>query len=353
MTVEITNFESLSALPNMNKFVKISFIIISVGVIATLFYESTAEDNSGGKIFFGDSEHQAPLGVYRGSGQVARIEEFERWLGREIGYILDFVGRTPRSVKAPWKGIDDPSDRCRPWANDQYRLVLSVAILPNDRFTLKRGANGAYDHHWKKFATALVNSGCENAILRLGWEFNGLFYPWSATGQEELYAGYWRRIVKAIRTIPNQKFSYDWSVLAGNNGADVETAYPGDDVVDFIGLDAYDTSTFTSEKDRRKDQRERIYGLDWHAAFAKKHQKPMTFPEWGLTVRRDDSLGGQDSPSYIESMLSWISSNNVAYAIYFDFDAEDASHRISSDRFPNSSNFFKKHAGDLAKQINK
>lgn len=321
----------------------------ALGVAAPMLLDGTDAARSGHR---SDSQepnrNPAPLGVYRGAGRLDRVQEFETWLGHEVRYVLDFVGRAPRGDKQPWQGIEDPSHRCAPWAGGRHELVLSVAMVPNDRFTLARGAAGDYDTHWRKFAKSMIESGCADAILRLGWEFNGRFFPWAAGGREQDFVRYWRRIVSILRSVPGQEFRYDWSVLAGGEGADVEAAYPGDDVVDFIGLDAYDTSRFTDEAERRSDQETRAYGLAWHADFADERGKPMSFPEWGLTVRRVDELGGGDSPSYIEAMLAWIADHNIAYALYFDFDAQDASHRISSARFPRSSKVFRESAGDLA-----
>ncbi len=294
------------------------------------------------------NSNPAPLGVYRGAGRLDRVQEFERLLGAQVRYVLDFVGRAPRNDKRPWQGIEDPSARCAPWAATRYQLVLSVAMVPNERFTLDRGAAGDYDNHWRSFARSMIKAGCADAIVRLGWEFNGRFFPWAAAGREQQFVQYWRRIVSILRSVPGQEFRYDWCVLAGKEGTDVEAAYPGDDVVDFIGLDAYDTSTFSAEDDRRADQESRAYGLAWHADFAAARGKPMSFPEWGLTVRRDDHLGGGDSPSYVEFMLTWIADHNIAYAVYFDFDAQDAAHRISSGRFPRSSKVFLENAGALA-----
>ena len=63
----------------------------------------------------------------------------------------------------------------------------------------KNGANGQYDTYFKQIAQGLKDNGLPNAIIRLGWEFNGSFYPWAAGGKEAEFAAYWRRIVDTMR----------------------------------------------------------------------------------------------------------------------------------------------------------
>jgi len=279
------------------------------------------------------------LGVFRGSGRADLVTEYESWLGRPVAYTLDFVGREATSSTAPWGKIDDPSWWCNKWVARSSQLTLSTAMVPNTNFTLAAGARGDYDAHWTSFGRSLVANGCADTILRLGWEFNGKFYPWAAGGKEADFVAYWRRIVTTLRAVPNQQFKFDWTPLAGNTNANVVAAYPGDAYVDIVGLDAYDTSTVSTSDPagRWNDQVNRSYGLAWQRDFAAAHGKPMSLPEWGLTVRPNDNLGGGDNPYYITKMWDWIANHNYVYANYFEYDATDASHRLMTTQFPNAS----------------
>ena len=285
----------------------------------------------------------AGFGVYRGS-RPDEVDNYEEWIGREVPYVLEFWGRDD-----DWDKIDDPSWVIDLWSLTGRTVVYSIAMLPNDGTTLAAGAEGAYDEHWRRFAEVYVARGEGDAILRLGWEFNGAFYPWAAGGKEDLFVDYWQRIVDILRATPGAQFRFDWSPLGGNTNADVERAYPGDDYVDFIGLDAYDNSPVnTSPEDRWLDIRDRAYGLAWHSDFATRHGKRMTFPEWGLTVRAQDNLGGGDNPYYIEQMHDWIHSHDVAYAMYFEYDARDAGHRLMTTDLPEGSQTFLRLFGERA-----
>lgn len=275
------------------------------------------------------------LGVYRsGKDAAAQMYQYEEWLGRRVAYAVDFIGRGET-----W-AIDNPGWLAKRWAPTPWTPVITAAMLPNANYTLSDGALGAFNNHWQKFGTQVVKTGCADAILRIGHEFNGKFYPWKAGGQEKQFAAYWREIVKTLRKVPGQKFLFDWCPLAGVTNADVEACYPGDDYVDIIGLDAYDTALpkyLGKSTERWKHQLNRPYGLNWHADFANKHNKPMSYPEWGLTFRPNDKIGGGDNPHYITKMWDWFNSHNVAYAAYFEDDTPVNRHRLMTGEFPKAS----------------
>lgn len=275
------------------------------------------------------------FGVFRGSGQTGEIPKFATWADRPVTHVLDFTGGTSSTDPAPWAKIENPAWWLNRHAGKPWQLVLSVAMLPNRNFTLADGARGRYYQHWRKFF-AVVAVLYPNLIVRLGWEFNGRFYPWAAGGRELQFAAYWRRIVLIAREVaPGVRF--DWCPLRGNLNADVEACWPGDDAVDVMGLDAYDTAP-PNTGDRWRFQRDGRYGLAWHRQFARAHGKPVSFPEWGITVRPNDRLGGGDNPAYISNMLAWIADSK--YACYFEVDAKDARHRLMLGQFPKAAAAF-------------
>jgi len=267
------------------------------------------------------------------------VPAYESWLGAPVGYAVDFLPTTATTAENQWAPIDNPSWWCGKWADTNWKLSLSTPMLPNRNFTLEAGARGDYDSHWASFARSMVNAGCEDAIIRIGWEFNGTFMPWAAGGKESSYVAYWRRIVNTLRSVSGQQFKFDWAPLAGDTNANIEAAYPGDAYVDIIGLDFYDLSELIGSTGERRwnEQLTRPFGLNWHRDFAARHGKTMSFPEWGLMVRPKDSLGGGDNPYYIQKMWNWIHSNPVTYAAYFEVDASDGTHRLMTTQFPNAS----------------
>ena len=116
-----------------------------------------------------------------------------------------------------------------------------------------------------------------------------------------------------------------------------DQAYPGDDVVDYIGLDVYDFKFEGSAQERWNTfYMNAAFGLAWHKQFAERHNKPMSFPEWGV---------GQfgDNPYFIQQMHDWFVANekNIAYAAYFDVDG-DWPTQIDNNQFPKSQELFQR-----------
>jgi Glycosyl hydrolase family 26 len=272
------------------------------------------------------------LGVYRGSANPGGVGEFAAWSGSDVRWALDFL------ASGTWSDIESPTWWTDGWAGSPYRTVYSIPLLPGTGGTLAQGASGAHNEHFAKLGRTLVAGGEADAILRLGWEFNGGWFRWSANGDPASFAAYWRQIVDTMRAVPGQRFQFDWSPVLGQGAVAPDRAYPGDAYVDYIGLDVYDQDWFPGWSDpaqRWQNLLTQPFGLRWHRDFAAAHGKPMTFPEWGLMTRADGH-GGGDNPYFIERMHDWIASNNVAYALYFEFDAPDGAHRLMNGQFPRS-----------------
>jgi len=281
------------------------------------------------------------LGVYAGAGDPAAIARFEGRVGHPVSIVHDYLARDS------WTSISSPDWSIGAWGPSAYRdrMLYSVPMLPDSGATLAAGAAGQYDAYFRTLAQKLVAGGQARAILRLGPEFNGNWFRWTiaAPGGPADFAAFWRRIVTAMRAVPGAAFRFDWSPSSGSswlNGQqlDAAAAYPGDAYVDFIGLDQYDASWIADRADPLKrwdGYMNQQFGLLWHKNFAAAHNKPMTFPEWGLS-KRADGYGGGDSPEFIEKMHAWIQSNNVAYNLYFDYADAVAESRLFIGAFPNA-----------------
>jgi beta-mannanase len=118
--------------------------------------------------------------------------------------------------------------------------------------TLALGATGAYNSHFITLAQNLIAAGESTAYLRLGWEFDGGSYAWSATTPpaEASFASYFQQIVTAMREVAGEKFRFVWNPDADaftTSDYNVPLAYPGDAYVDDIGLDAYDQTWVTPQ----------------------------------------------------------------------------------------------------------
>jgi hypothetical protein len=193
-----------------------------------------------------------------------------------------------------------------------------------------------------------VEHGLGETILRLGWEFNGDWYAWRAKGKAEAFASYWRHVVRAMRAVPGtEKLHFCWNPSLGDQNMPAETAWPGDEFVDSVGLDVYDVSwiadTYPWPKETTADaieaRRTKAWnewidgasrGLRYWVRFAKAHKKPISVPEWGV-CDGPDRHGGLDDVRFVERMRDFVSDpeNGVAFHCYFDASAGDGHHSLS------------------------
>ena len=273
------------------------------------------------------------LGTYGGAGctGVPEVSAFEAFLGRPMDVVLDFL------EMQTWKGmVDEAGWMSGCWKGaGHHRLVVSVPMLVGEGSpTLQAGARGEYDGHFRALADKLATAGYADAVLRIGWEFNGGWYPWTARNDAAAYAAYWRRIALAMRAAPGQRFRFDWTATTVEGPT--EPAYPGDDVVDIVGLDIYNQSwpNIPIPALRWQYLLRHPAGLMWHRDFAQAHGKPRSFPEWG-TGTRPDGHGGGDDPLFVRNMLDWMhQGGRVEYACYWNYRASDYDAKVTDGRLP-------------------
>lgn len=290
------------------------------------------------------------LGVFR-DNDPEETAAYADWLGHPVDVAVVFGARDT------WDHIADPRYLLEGWRDAPQRLSFGLPMLPeeDDSATIEKGATGEYDDVFREFAQALVDEGQQDAILRLGWEFNLDGSRWSSD-DPSAWIAYYRSIVAAMRSVDGQQFAFDWNVNNGNSPqGDPVDYYPGDDVVDYVGVDAYDVAGgpypipdgCTGDCPQQRHQAawdEYIYGgdrgLQFWSGFAADHGKPLSLPEWGLWDKTDGT-GGGENPWYIQKMAEFMadSSHDVAYQAYFEHD-DQGTHRLMTG-FPESSEVFR------------
>ena len=284
--------------------------------------------------------HATDLGAIAGPGcvigsnpaiETTLYPSYESWLGRPVDRIHMYMNSTPASWTA-FEGSFNTQIPCLAmFAAQGKKINLSVPMLVAGT-TLVQGAQGNFDAEFQKLGTALVQAGLAKTTLRIGWEFNGNWYYWAASKDPSNWVTYFRRIVADLRSVPGQQFTIDWCPNWGGPSIKADTVYPGDDVVDYIGMDVYD-STFgghqLTPQARWNALTTKAYGLNWLVKFAALHNKPITIPEWG-TTSGPNNMGGtmypDDDSYYFQQMAAFFATNNVAYQFLFDIDPSGTSY---------------------------
>jgi hypothetical protein len=300
------------------------------------------------------------FGAYLGPAAkgVAALPAWESFAGAKATYALDFAAADN------WDNITGPDWALSPWWGANRRLIYSVPLFPHKATEqaaksgkrLAECGDGKFDSHWTQLGKNLVSHRLTTTVVRPGWEFDASWYVWAADGRRQDYVSCFRHVVSAMRAVPGQRFQFLWNPAVSLHSFPAEQAYPGDEYVDYVGVDVYDTSwadgtypvAATATPEERQQAQAKVWdtlltgdhGLRFWASFASAHGKRMTIPEWGLSDRADGH-GGGDNVTFIDGILSFIEDphNDVAFALYFDADtAAGDHHKISpaDTRFPQS-----------------
>ena len=288
--------------------------------------------------------HAEPLQfVYKGNGcdGRGRIARYEGVIGRKLDGISDFFARDS------WKSmLSDAEWTLGCWQAMPRPMAIGVPLIVNGA-SLRAAADGAYDDQFRKLGVLLVAKGQAKAILRLGWEFNGGWYPWKANGDPAAFKAAFRHVVGILRSTPGQHFRFVWNPSANAGSVSPQDLWPGDDVVDLIGLDFYNQSWRKQDSDpqvRWQNYLTGNYGLNWVARFAATHRKPIVIPEWG-TGTRPDKHGFGDDPTFIRNMAAWMRAHDVLYHSYWDYTAPDYDSTMSAGKFPQTLAAYKAEFG--------
>jgi beta-mannanase len=150
-------------------------------------------------------------------------------------------------------------------------------------------AAGLHDSSFLAVARAMVAYNWGGATIRLGWEFNGSWMPWAAGNDPVGYVAAYRHVVTLMRSVPGAFFIFDWCCAWGPAETAPDTVYPGDDVVDIIGMTYYTRYYDPQDADpqyRWNTALTSVYGFNWLVSFSQTHGKPISVSEWGTGVLR-------------------------------------------------------------------
>ncbi|MGE3835492.1 MAG: hypothetical protein AB7H43_11975, partial [Acidimicrobiia bacterium] len=257
----------------------------------------------------GPEGDRAALGVRIGS--VEMLEQFGEATGT-----TPTVAAASIDPESTWFQFDSgwPMQPWVDWLRDDgaRRLVLSVPMM------VSASAGGwddvALDGHHRRLARTIQRTGiADQVVIRLGWQPNTPSTPWS--GDPEGYRRTWRRLVPAYRAI-DAGLRFDWSPHAGL-WPDPERWYPGDDVVDIVGLTQFDVTARGPGGDPDARWLQLLPNLEWQVAFARAHGKPTAIDDWSIWSDRDTDLGGGgDNPTYVRNMARWVDAHGYLYAVW-------------------------------------
>ncbi|MEU9060795.1 glycosyl hydrolase [Streptomyces sp. NPDC048430] len=259
------------------------------------------------------------IGAYLDYGPkgVQRMGELSRWLGgTELRVGHSYL---PGDL---WENIEGRPGFLASWAAwrnaaEDRMFVLNTPMLERNeehvsdeevRGLLRAGAEGQFDEHFRRLAERLVLLGVPDTVIVLGWEMNGTTYTHRCGPDPVAWKAYWNRIVTTMRSVSGQEFRFDFAPSRGRDAVPWTECYPGDDVVDIIGMDSYDQPPARTFDEQVNEP----YGLQKQVDFAAEHGKPISFPEWGL-------FRNGDNPEYMRRMLEWMERHKPVYQTITDY----------------------------------
>ena len=302
-------------------------------------------------------------------GSVAEFQALESFVGHPAKFVSQNVDmrNASQAQSSVWGEVID-AGRFQT-INNRVTFVLAVPLTLGldylstnaQRVTaLQATASGANDFTFRLISQYLKQGGFPDAIIRLGWEFDGYWMPWSSVGNEALWLSAYRHVHDIMRA-ESPGFRFDWN---GDPGFQqyAERVYPGDSYVDFVGYDVYDqppgipwNASTKTWVDPNAAWAYFVPYLQWQRNFAIAHGKQVSYPEWALSgpnAKVTRNVGGDD-PTFIQGMYDWMNSlpasgpGSLAYHSYFNEDT-DSNHRINGGAFPNASARFQALFGSNA-----
>jgi hypothetical protein len=168
-------------------------------------------------------------------------------------------------------------------------------------------------------------------LLRLGHEMNGDWYPWSLdkNGRNaELYVQAFRHIVERFRKLGANKVQFVWCINnvsvpeAGWNA--LAASYPGDDYVNWVGIDGYNFGT--SQNGSAWRSFEQTFRPAYEAVVKRAPGKPILIGEMA------SSETGGNKAQWIKEMFRVLPTMpNIRAITWFDILKETSWNVDSSD----------------------
>ncbi|WP_052397187.1 glycoside hydrolase family 26 protein [Streptomyces sp. NRRL F-5123] len=228
------------------------------------------------------------------------------------------AGRHPRILEY-YQGWDEPfSAEDAELSYEQGALPL-VTWEPQGRsraadqpqYSLKKIASGAFDAYIITFARQVKATG-QPVVLRFAHEMNGDWYPWSEQHSGNSPGDYvraWRHVHDLFQAVGSTQVIWVWSpnVLRGTKNVALEPLYPGDQYVDWIGIDGYGFGEKTAGEVLQPT-------VDTVRRFSR---KPILLTETG-------SAPGPQQAGWTADLFRWIKSTpNVIGFVWFQHSQDE------------------------------
>jgi hypothetical protein len=187
---------------------------------------------------------------------------------------------------------------------DQYGTPGSMTL------DMAQAAAGAYNSIWLSWLQGQAAAAPNVKVVRIWQEINGNWMAWSQGTPAQIIAA-WRNMATQVRiAFPKAVIEWNLNVGTGWSGQPGDGSgfdlYPGDDLVDVIGMDTYEKSTSWADAVNGPG-----VNLNNLVAFASAHNKLVAISE---------TAANSCDASYITNLTAWLDSlgARAAYLSYYE-----------------------------------
>lgn len=167
------------------------------------------------------------------------------------------------------------------------------------RFSLKTIINGDHDEYITEWAIQARQWG-HPFFLRMNWEMNGNWYPWSEArngNQPGEYVKAWRHVHDIFSQVGAKNVTWVWCVsVEYKNSLDVVSLYPGNQYVDWVAMDGFN---WANDRNMPWGSFEEVFAPTYEVLSKLAADKPIMIAEVG-------SIENVDSADPTLSKAFWI-----------------------------------------------
>lgn len=166
------------------------------------------------------------------------LPSFQASIGKSLAVVLWYVS---------WPDAFPAAEADAVYANGSVPLITWEPWITHPSGTLEAIASGSYESYVRDFFLAAKSWG-KPLFLRFAHEMNGNWYPWDgehngkASGPAK-YKSAWQYIYNVKRLVGADNVFLIWcpnnASLPADQWNDLSAYYPGDQYVDWVGLDGY------------------------------------------------------------------------------------------------------------------
>ncbi len=277
------------------------FFLMLFGISLALFFSASS-------ILFAQAKYEPSSGCYIGafiqndpmlqSQQYGDVDKFESWT-REHATYLTYAGY----------GYEFPAQLAQYYKSKN--TILQIGFEPNSG--LDSVQDSEYLHRWARAAHA------SGAMIFLRWasEMNGGWVAWY--GNPAKYVEKWKIVWKVMKEeAPN--VAMVWT--PNSPGDDPTPYYPGDQYVDWVGVDLYCVYYYENGTPERIGPQQKLQTI--YTMYSSR--KPIMISEWGVAhnTLRGDTTGIENyAAGYLDSLYAHVQQQfpHLKSITYFDYNS--------------------------------